>query len=100
MAINPYYTVEEINGVRCSVVEKKAAEDRAMFLKRLLEHNKLNVQMNKSDEGLYTIGVEDILFNPVYSLYNRSLRTPEGKILTPAYWFQKHQTNEYYWHYE
>ena len=100
MAINPYHTIEEINGVRCSVVEKKVSEERAMFLKQILEHNKMNVFLSKSEDGSFTIGVDNVLFNPVHSIYNKSLRTPEGKILTPAYWYQKQQTDVYYWNYK
>ena len=99
MAINPYHTVEEINGVRCSVVEKKISEERAMFLKKVLEYNKLNVQTIKAEDGTYTIGVDNIIFNPVHAIYNRSLKTLEGKVLTPAYWFGTQQQNEYYWNY-
>lgn len=100
MAINPYHTVEEINGVRCSVVEKKVSDQRALFLKKLLEHNKLNVYMNKNEDGTYIVGVDNIIFNPINSIYNRSLRTPEGKVLTPAYWYQSQQTDEFYWNYK
>jgi hypothetical protein len=100
MAINPYYTVEEIDGVRCSVVEKKVSDERAAFLKHILEYNKKAVHIKKGDDGSCIIGVEDLLFNPIYSVYNRSLRTPEGKVLTPAYWYQKQPTDEYYWNYK
>lgn len=100
MAINPYHTIEEINGVRCSVIEKKISEERALFLKRILECNKLGVQISKAEDGSVTIGVDNILFNPIHSIYNRSLQTPEGKVLTPAYWYQKLQQDEYYWSYK
>ncbi len=33
------HIVEEINGVRCSIVEKNAAPERVEFLKKLLEYN-------------------------------------------------------------
>ena len=33
------HIVEEINGTRCSVVEKNAPPERVEFLKKLLEHN-------------------------------------------------------------
>lgn len=99
MAINPYHTVEEINGVRCSVVEKKISEERALFLKKILEYNNLAVQTSKAEDGSVIIGVENLIFNPVHSVYNRTLRTPEGKVLTAAYWYQKPQKDEYYWNY-
>jgi hypothetical protein len=100
MAINPYHIVEELNGVRCSVVEKRVPEARALFLKKILEFNKLNVQMVKGDDDLYTLGVDSVIFNPVHAIYNRSLRTPEGKILNAAFWLQKEQQDEYYWNYK
>lgn len=99
MAINPYHTVEEINGVRCSVVEKKISQDRAEYIKRILEANKMNVHIAKNDDDTVTVGVDDIIFNPVHAIYNRSLKTPEGKALTPAYWYRKWQQDEYYWNY-
>jgi len=37
------HVVEEINGVRCSIVEKNVAPDRVEFLKKLLEHNGFTV---------------------------------------------------------
>ena len=37
------HVVEEVNGVRCSIVEKNVSPERADFLKKLLEHNGLNV---------------------------------------------------------
>ena len=33
------HIVEELNGTRCSIVEKNVAPERMEFLKRLLEHN-------------------------------------------------------------
>lgn len=100
MAINPHHIIEEINGVRCSVVEKKISEERADFLRKILEFNKLKVQVAKAEDGSCTLGVEDIIFNPVHAIYNKSLRTLEGKTLVPAYWYQKNQLDEYYWNYK
>ncbi len=99
MAINPYHTEEDINGVRCSVVEKKVSEERAAFVKKVLEYNKLNVQVAQGEDGTFIVGVDNIIFNPVHAIYNRSLKTPEGKVLTVAYWNQKQQKDEYYWNY-
>lgn len=99
MAINPYHTVEEINGVRCSVVEKKVSEERAAFVRKVLEYNKMNVQVAKAEDGTFIVGVDDVTFNPVHAIYNRSLKTPEGKVLSVAYWNQKQQKDEYYWNY-
>lgn len=86
--------VKEIDGVRCSVVESGIHEQRLDFLKKILEFNGYEVKIEKSpkkDESTsdtYTLGVTDIIFNPVISVYERKLRTPENKILTPQFWKQ------------
>ncbi|NJK97391.1 MAG: hypothetical protein HC905_22995 [Bacteroidales bacterium] len=100
MAINSNHIIEEIDGVRCSVVEKNVTEERAQFLRKILEVNQMDVKVVKVENAGLTIGVTQLIFNPTHSIYNRSLKTPEGKILTPAYWFQKKQENEYYWSYK
>jgi len=94
------HIVEEIEGVRCSIVEKGASEGRLKFLNELLTLNKFDVMTlresslpNESDTGetaapTFTIGVTDLLFNPVYAVYERTLHTPEGQHVTPAYWNQ------------
>ena len=43
MAINKNHEFEELNGVKCAVVEKNASAERVAFLKRLLEFNKYTV---------------------------------------------------------
>jgi len=43
MAINKNHEFEELNGVKCAVVEKNALADRVVFLKQLLEFNKYAV---------------------------------------------------------
>jgi hypothetical protein len=43
MAINQNHLFEELNGVKCAIVEKNASAERADFLKRLLEYNKFTV---------------------------------------------------------
>lgn len=94
----------EIDEVRCRVVEKGASRQRVDFLKKLLEHNGLEVKYMEeppAEEGApttYTIGVTDITFNAVIKVYNRELWTFEGKKITPDYWNQKtEQTDPNYW---
>ena len=95
MALKAKHIVEEINGVRCTVVEKGAAEARIGFLKNLLEFNKFEVLVaedKKETEDaptLFTIGVTDLVFNPVIAVYEMGLKTPDGKRVSPAYWDQK-----------
>ena len=43
MAINKNHEFEELNGVKCAVVEKNASAERVAFLKQLLEFNKYTV---------------------------------------------------------
>ena len=43
MAINKNHEFEELNGVKCAIVEKNASAERVAFLKSLLELNKFTV---------------------------------------------------------
>ena len=90
------HIVEEIDGIRCTVVEKGMNENRMQFLKELLELNGYEVKIQKEvtetegeeQQQLYTLGVTDLVFNPVIDVYERRLRTKTGHKVTPAYWLQ------------
>jgi hypothetical protein len=43
MPINQNHLFEELDGVKCSIVEKNASKERAEFLKNLLEYNGYSV---------------------------------------------------------
>ena len=43
MAINKNHEFEELNGVKCAIVEKNVSPERTAFLKELLEWNKYTV---------------------------------------------------------
>ena len=43
MAINKNHEFEELDGVKCAIVEKNASQQRVDFLKPLLELNKYKV---------------------------------------------------------
>jgi hypothetical protein len=112
MAINSNHLLEELDGVRCIIVEKNLTPERVAFLKPLLEYNTLKVVVVPSPapkvaapavpvtEGeaiieppvqapeTYTMGVTNMLFNTVNAVYGRLLRTPDGHVVTPAYWHQ------------
>jgi hypothetical protein len=93
MTLKAKHIVEEIKGIRCTIVEKGATADRVDFLKKLLEFNKFEVIISEEApvEGspvLSTIGVTDLVFNPVIAVYESSLLTPDGKKVSPAYWNQ------------
>ncbi len=95
---------KEVDGVRCRVVESGVSEDRMNFLRALLELNGYEVKCEKDtkkDESLpdsYTVGVTDIIFNPVINVYQRKLKTHEGKTVTPQYWRQLDgDSKKWYW---
>jgi hypothetical protein len=96
MAINnAKHIVNEINGVRCTIIESGATLDRVAFLSDLLQFNNLEVvEMQEvsevqGEEPKYTIGVTDLVFNPVFAVYERQLKTREGTFVTPGYWKQE-----------
>jgi hypothetical protein len=43
MAINKNHEFEELNGIKCAIVEKNVIKERADFLKQLLEYNQYSV---------------------------------------------------------
>jgi hypothetical protein len=93
MTLKAKHIVEEIKGTRCTIVEKGATAERVDFLKKLLEFNRFEVLI--ADEtvvegppALFTIGVTDLVFNPVIAVYEMSLNTSDGKKVSPAYWNQ------------
>jgi len=92
------HIVEEINGVRCSIVEKGATPDRMQFIKSLLEFNGIEVKAIQAEDQTYTIGVTDVVFNIVIAVYNQSLKTPQGTKVSPAYWRQltEEATSDYW----
>ena len=96
MAINnAKHRIGEINGIRCTIVESGIMLDRVAFLSDLLKFNNLEVKEMRDileigdDEPKYTIGVTDLIFNPVFAIYERQLKTREGTYVTPGYWKQE-----------
>lgn len=93
MTLKAKHIVEEINGTRCTIVEKGTTTERIDFLKELLELNKFEVivaaeAIVEGTPALFTIGVTDLVFNPVIAVYELSLKTFDGKKVSPAYWNQ------------
>jgi hypothetical protein len=85
-----------IGDQRVTFVEKKISEERMDFLKRLLEFNGFEVviqeEKRKSEEEpqLYTLGVTDMVFNPTVWVFQRRLKTLDGKhIVNQEYWNQE-----------
>ena len=57
-------------------------------------------EKRKSEEEpqTYLLGVTDLVFNPVIWVYERKLKTPDGKKITADYWNQKTKNVEpNYW---
>ena len=94
-----------IGDTRVTFVEKKIEQDRMEFLKKLLEVNDFEVlvqeEKRKSEEEpqLYTIGVTDMVFNPTVYVFQRRLKTLDGKhIVNQEYWNQlSEDTKPQYW---
>ena len=96
MAINnAKHIIAEIDGVRCTIIETGASLERIAFLSDLLSFNNLEVKELKEiatvegEEPKYTIGVTNILFNPVFAIYEKQLKNREGTFVTPRYWKQE-----------
>jgi len=93
MAINnAKHIIGEIDNVRCTIVETGATLERVAFLSDLLSFNNLEVKElkeiseNPDQESRFTIGVTDLLFNPVFAIYEKQLNNREGSFVTPGYW--------------
>ena len=113
MAINKNHEFEELDGIKCAIVEKNASAERVAFLKSLLETNRYTVVVvaspppkaapaPKPAEGeaapvpetpvapaTFTVGVTDVTFNPTNAIFGRLLRTADGHVVTLAYWQQQ-----------
>lgn len=92
---NGKHNVGEVDGVRCTLVESGISKERADFLKELLNFNGYQVKIQEEEKDdpsgntkSYTIGVTDIVFNPVIAVYQKSLKRKDGRKVTPAYWNQ------------
>jgi hypothetical protein len=92
---NAKHIIGEIDGVRCTIVETGATLERAAFLSDLLSFNNQEVKEMKEPSELpdaevkYTLGVTNLIFNPVFAVYERQLKTREGGFVTPGYWNQE-----------
>jgi hypothetical protein len=121
MAINSNHTIEDLNEVKCAIVEKNVSGQRVAFLKNLLEANKYTVVVipspapkaakvaapvpeqtdspaapENSDIApeIFTIGVTDLTFNPVNAIFGRLLKTTDGHVITLSYWNQESATSD------
>ncbi|WP_298365552.1 hypothetical protein [uncultured Lutibacter sp.] len=106
MALAGKHTFGSIGDTRVTFVEKKIDENRKNFLQKLLEHNGFEViiqeEKRKTEEEpqLYTVAVTDMVFNPTIWVFERKLKTLDGRKVTQDYWNQKtDDTNPHYWNY-
>jgi len=89
MALNQgKHSIEVIDGRRCTLVETGITKARKDFLKTILEFNSQEVKTAVDEAGTWKIGVTDVVFHAVIEIYKRKLRTPNGHVVTPAYWLQ------------
>lgn len=121
MAINKNHEFEELNGVKCGIVEKNVPPARVAFLKEILEFNGFTVVAVPTPvpapkvvaplppkEGeepappppapppppeTFTVGVTDYTFNTINALYGRLLKTKDGHVVTVKYWNQEEEVS-------
>ncbi len=116
MALNKNHEFEELDGVKCGIVEKNVTSERVQFLKELLQQNGFTVVVVASPppkaaapaaellEGLepskglampetFTVGVTDYTFNAINAIFGRLLKTKSGQVVTLAYWQQKEKVS-------
>ena len=114
MALNKNHEFEELNGVKCGIVEKNVKPERVAFLKELLEYNGYSVvtvptappkvaappppkegepvpesPLPPPPPDTFTVGVTDYTFSPINAIFGRMLKTKDGHIATWAYWNQQ-----------
>ena len=113
MPINKNHEFEDLNGVKCAIVEKNVSQDRADFLNDLLKLNNYTVVIVASPPAkaapspakatmeeiavnpppappsTFTVGVTDVTFNAINAVFGRLLKTKDGHVVTLAYWQQK-----------
>lgn len=112
MAINQNHLFEEIDGVRCSIVEKNCKPARVEFLKSLLELNGYTVVIKETPPpktapptaaatatatsetppppppATFIVYVTDNVFNVANAIMGRLLKTKDGHVVTMKYWKQ------------
>lgn len=116
MAINKNHEFEELNGVKCAIVEKSISPERAKFLEELLQLNgytvvvvpaaptktapakaaetEVEAEATPPPPVLYIVGVTDITFNSINAVFGRMLKTGDGRVVTLAYWQQKETVSQ------
>ena len=120
MAINKNHEFEELDGIKCGIVEKNVSPGRVQFLKRILKYNhftvivvpsppaKASATIPKAADAVaeqpapppveipetFTVGVTDYTFNPINAIFGRLLHSPDGHVVTLAFWKQQESISE------
>jgi hypothetical protein len=118
MALNKNHEFEELDGVKCGIVEKNVKPERVAFLKDLLEYNGFTVVVvptpapkvaapappKEGEEPVpppppvapetFTVGVTDYTFNSINAIFGRLLKTTDGHIVSLAYWQQNETVSD------
>lgn len=118
MALNSNHTFEDLEEIKCSIVEKNCSKERVDFLKQILEFNNFKVVVVPSPPPkvavvsepdtevtpipeTFTVGVTDLSFNPTKAIYNRELKSPSGNTITPEFWKQLESvSNDQIWYWK
>ncbi|MCC6721931.1 MAG: hypothetical protein IT243_06990 [Bacteroidia bacterium] len=113
MALNQNHLFEDIEEIKCAIVEKNCSKQRVNFLKSLLEQNGFKVILKNTTPAVtdenqlekpvetYTIAVDNVSFNPIKAVFNRELITESGKIVSIEYWNQeKKEPDEEKWYWK
>jgi hypothetical protein len=109
MVVSFYF--DELDGVKCAIVEKNVLPQRVQFLKELLSLNQYEVIVQASpppkqaapapaatEEPVpaapaapetFTVGVTNVMFNATNAIFGRLLKTADGHVVTLAYWKQE-----------
>lgn len=122
MAINSNHPFEEIDGLRCAVVEKNCSPARVDFLKSLLSYNRYTVVTAATPppkvaapvvkpvaEGetaavvetpppplppsTFTVYVTENEFNVTNAIYGRLLYSKDGRVVTMKFWKQQEEVS-------
>ncbi len=112
MAINKNHEFEDLDGIKCAIVEKNVPPQRVAFLQQLLLYNGYTVIVVASPPpkaaaatavaadapsappASFTVGVTDVMFNATNAVFGRLLHTPDRHVVTLLYWQQKETISE------
>lgn len=108
MAINKNHEFEDLDGIKCAIVERNVTAERLAFLRAILGFNNYTLVVVPSPPPktaaspapvaenevvvpievpeTFTVGVTDVMFNVTNAIFGRLLKTPDGHVVTLAYW--------------